>query len=293
MRIGIVGAENSHARAVSKTLNVTKSCGAARVVAIWGESKAYAEKAAEVGEIPTIVKRPEDMIGMIDGVMLDHRDAKYHIPAAIPFVEARIPTFVDKPFSSTVKEGWKFIQLARKKRVPITSFSVIPEQKAFRDLLKQIRSAGDVTSITTFGPCDIKSKWGGIFFYGIHQVDAILKAFGSGIEYVQVHKASRGNPNAVAVMIYKNGGPIVTMNCVDEGKSGFVFDAVGTKGNVAYTHQNDKNPYLNGVRKFVGMFRTGKQPFTPSEILEPIAVLEALNKSIKTGKRVKVATLPC
>ena len=294
MRIGIVGAENSHCAAVARTLNVDKAVRGARVVAVWGETRAFARKAAEAGQIPTIVRRPEEMIGDIDGVMVDHRHAKFHVPAAKPFVEAGIPAFVDKPFSWTVTEGWRLVQRARKKRVPVTSFSVLPEQKAFRaDLLKQIRGAGKITAAAAAGPCDLKSKWGGVFFYGIHQVDAILKAFGPGIESVQVLRAGRGNPNAVAVMTYRDGGPIVSMTCLAEGKGGFTFRAAGTRGTVDYTHASDANPYLAGVRKFTRMFRTGAEPFTPAEMLEPIAVLEALAKSIRTRRRVRVAKLPC
>lgn len=294
MRLGIVGAENSHAAAVARTLNVEKACGKARAVAIWGETRAFAEAAAQMGQIPEIVRRPEDMIGKIDAVMVDHRHAKFHVPATIPFIEAGIPAFVDKPFSFSLKEGWQLIQLARKKGVPVTSFSTIPLQAAFvTNLKKQVRRAGPLRSIESCGPCDLKSKWGGIFFYGIHQVDAILKAFGPGIESVHVIRASRGNPNAVAVMNYHNGGPIVTMQCVAEGKTSFAFRAIGLKGSIEYHHESDPNPYLTGVKLFLRMFRTGKEPFTAAQILEPIAVLEALQKSINTGKRVRVARLPC
>ena len=293
MKIGIVGAENSHCAAVARTLNVARACGRARVVAVWGETRAFAEKAAEAGQIPEIVRRPEDMIGRIDGVMIDHRHARYHIPAAVPFVEAGIPAFVDKPFSWTVAEGWELLRLARGKGVPVTSFSVLPEQEAFKkDLLKQIRAAGKITAIESAGPCDLKSKYGGIFFYGIHQVDAILKAFGPGIGTVQVLKAGRGNPNAVAVMVYRDGGPLVSMACVAEGKRGFTFRAVGMKGSVDYAQRSDANPYLTGIRKFLRMFRTGREPHTAADILEPIAVLEALAKAIRTGKRVNVRKLP-
>jgi len=293
MKIGIVGAENSHTAAVARTLNVDKACGSARVVAVWGETRRFAEKAAEEGRIPQIVKRPEEMIGMIDGVMVDHRHPKFHMAAVRPFIEAGIPAFVDKPFSYGVAEGWKLLQLARKKGVPVTSYSALPEQAAFKgDLRKQVRSAGKIMSIFSTGACDLKSKYGGVFFYGIHQVDLILKAFGPGIGAVEVIRADRGNPNAVAVMTYRDGGPIVAMECIAAGRQQFAVKAVGDKGAVHFVHQYDPNPYLQGTRKFLRMFRTGKEPHTAAEILEPIAVLEALDKAIRTRKRVRVAKLP-
>ena len=145
MKIGIVGAENSHTVAVAKTLNINKSCGSARVAMVWGETRKLAEIAARDGEIPEIVRKPEDMIGRVDGVMIDHRHAKYHVPQAIPFVEAGIPCFVDKPFSYTVAEGANLLRLAKKKGTPITSYSVLAEQTGYKnDLLKQIRAAGKI-----------------------------------------------------------------------------------------------------------------------------------------------------
>lgn len=294
MRLGIVGAENSHTAKVAQTLNVQKACGEARVVAVWGETEEFARKAAQIGEIPLIVKRPEEMIAKIDAVMVDHRHAKYHVPATFPFIEAGIPAFVDKPFSYTVREGAELLKLARKKRVPITSFSVLPEQEGFRkDLLKQVRSAGKITSISSTGPCEIRSKWGGAFYYGIHQVDGILKAFGGGIASVEVIKGTGGNCDALAVMKYGDGGPIVSMQCVANWNHEFAFRAIGTKGAVEFVNRYDANMYLAGIRKFLKMFRTGKAPHTPREILEPIAVLEAMNKSVKSGKPVRVAKLPC
>jgi hypothetical protein len=294
MRIGIVGAENSHCAAVAQTLNVRKSCGSARVVAVWGETKKLAEAAAEAGQIPLIVRKPEEMIGKIDGVMVDHRHAKYHVPFTWPFIEAKIPAFVDKPFSFTVAEGWKLIQFARRKGVPVTSYSSVPEQESFeKGFMGQVRKAGNIRTIDTWGHCDITSKWGGVFFYGIHQVEGILKAFGPGIAAVQVIKAARGNGNASAVMTYGDGGPIVTMQLVAEGKCSFVFRAIGIKGSVDYTWLPDADSYLPGTRAFLKMFRTGKMPKTPAQLLEPIAVLEALAKSARTGKAVRVAKLPC
>jgi predicted dehydrogenase len=293
MKIGIVGAENSHTVAVAKTLNIDKSCGSCRVTMLWGETRALAQKAACDGKIPEIVRKPEEMIGRVDGVMIDHRHAKYHIPVADIFVEAGIPVFVDKPFSYTVKEGWALLQKAAKKGVPVTSFSAIPEQSAYqKDFRKQIRAAGEIFAIETSGPCDFKSKWGGVFFYGIHQVDALIKSFGCGIKSVQVLRAGKGNPNTVGILNYGESGPIVSMNFIAKGKSAFVFRAFGAKGMVHYENKYDPNPYLSGVRKFLSMFRTGKEPVSKSVILEPIAILEALDKSWRTGKKNHVKQIP-
>ena len=105
-------------------------------------------------------------------------------------------------------------------------------------------------------------------------------------------RAGRKNPNAVGVLSYGENGPIVSMNFLPQGQAGFVFHVFGSKERIHYENRFDPNPYLSGIKKFLRMFRTGKEPFTPREILAPIAVLEALDQSFKAGKKVSVRKIP-
>ena len=171
INIGIVGAENSHTVAIARILNIQKKVPGFRLTAVWGESRRYAIDASERGEIPMIVKDPADMIGHVDAAIVDHRHAKFHLPAVAPLLEAKIPLFVDKPFCYRLNEGKAFLARARRLRVPVTSFSVLPKQRAFADLQRQAKKLGTIRSVVSTGPCDIKSKHGGVFFYGVHQVD--------------------------------------------------------------------------------------------------------------------------
>ncbi|MCH2666207.1 Gfo/Idh/MocA family oxidoreductase, partial [bacterium] len=147
INIGIVGAENSHTVAIAKTLNIEKRVPGFRVVSVWGESRTYARDAQERGQIPEIVSDPSDMIGNVDAAIVDHRHARFHLPAVRPLLEKKIPLFVDKPFCYRVNEGKAFLARAKRLRVPVTSFSVLPKQKAFADLCRQVKKLGDIRSV--------------------------------------------------------------------------------------------------------------------------------------------------
>jgi predicted dehydrogenase len=257
----------------------------ARVEMVWGETAELAQKAAADGQVPVIVKDWREMLGKVDGVMIDHRHPKYHFEPAKFFLSSGVPTFVDKPFTFTVAEGKKLIALARRKKTPVTSFSVIPLQQSFADFKAAVANIGEVYSLTTAGPADIQSEWGGVFFYGIHQVDAIIGLLGMGVSTAQL---LRHGDNAIVFLTYKNG-PMVTLTCVKKGLNDFHWSAAGEKGVVDWSHKSDANPYLNGLLTFVKMFATKQEPFEARRILAPIAVLEAMAKSLKTGKAVKVA----
>ncbi|HIG17134.1 MAG TPA: hypothetical protein EYQ31_07495 [Candidatus Handelsmanbacteria bacterium] len=73
LRIGMVGAENSHTAAIAKVLNIDEKIRGVRATHVWGETAAFAKAAAEKGQIPTIVRKPEEMMGEVDAIVVDHR----------------------------------------------------------------------------------------------------------------------------------------------------------------------------------------------------------------------------
>jgi len=287
IRIGIVGAENSHSAAIARTLNVARAVANCRVVAIWGETAAFAKKAAKTGKIPAIVERPADMIGEIDGVVIDHRHPKFHLPAAEAFLAAGVPMFIDKPFCYRLSAGKKFLARARRLGVPVTGYSSVPTQKHFGRFVAKVRRGGPVVAAGTVGPVDLASPYGGIFFYGIHQVDMLLEAFGTDVSAVGVDAAGKAG-HAVASLFFASG-LVATMHCLKDAATGFQIFAVTDAGPVAAKIRNDANPYLNSTRRFCKMFATGVEPVDHRRILAPVAVLEAMETSIRTGEVTPVA----
>jgi len=285
--IGIIGAENSHAAAISKIINVDKKIKGFRVTHIWGETRAFAKKTAEAGNIPEIVKNPNEMIDSIDALIVDHRHGKHHLSAAEPFIEKKIPVFIDKPFCCQLNKGKKFLDKAKKKKAPVCSYSILPKQKSFSVLKKEVKKLGKLSAVVTTGPCDIQSKYGGIFFYGVHQVDLILSAVGYDAVHVRMNK---GKVNSTGTIFFKSG-LVATMNCISEKWPKFHFSAVGENGRTDMEMMHDDNPYLTGVRDFTRMFNTGKSPSTRESMLMPVAVLEALEKSLKQKRMVKVGNV--
>lgn len=282
--IGIIGAENSHTVAIAKTINIDRLVSGFSVTHVWGETPDDAKDAQERGLIPNIVQDPEDMIGQVDAAIVDHRHPKYHLPAVRPLLEAKIPLFVDKPFCYRLDEGREFLARARELDVPVCSFSVLPKQASFAQLQEDVRELGRIISVVSTGPCDIDSEYGGVFFYGIHQVDMVVRLLDQDITHVQLN---RGEQNHTATL-YSASGAISTMNLIGEGRVGFHVSVIGEKGRADRVIGYDENTYLTGVLDFCRMFSTGETDETDSSMLTPVAVLEALEKSQVSGEKVEV-----
>jgi predicted dehydrogenase len=283
MRIGIIGAENSHTIGYGRLFNIDKKFPGMEVQYVWGETEAFARRAVEQGNIPHMVSDPNDMLGRIDALIVDHRHAKYHLDAARPFVKAGIPTFIDKPFCYRVSEGKEFLAMAREAGTPVTSFSSQRQSDATFDMKKQLDNMGDFQHIICLGPADLDSKYGGIFFYGVHIVEPMLYLFGENISRARV---SRNGKNASASLAYDDGklATLIFKNLSD-GWETFVETKEGIIDLKSRVEESD--PSRNYV-DMVEMFRTGKEPRSHRSILAGVAVLEALERSAITGDWVDV-----
>lgn len=275
VRIGIIGAENSHTIGFGKMFNVEKKFPGVEVSFVWGETEALARIAMEKGAIPSMVKDPKEMLGKIDALIVDHRHAKYHLEAAIPFVKARIPTFIDKPFSYRVSEGKKFLALARQLGTPVTSYSGIAHSDETLDIRDQVASFGNISHVVSFGPVDIHSVWGGVFFYGVHLVEPLMYIFGEDVLKVRV---TRDEKNATASLAFANG-MLATLIFL---KAAYKFEmyAETKDGIVPLKSRVEGKEPGKAYEDMVEMFRSGKEPRSHESILKGIAVLEALERSV-------------
>ena len=279
VRIGIIGAENSHTRGFGRLFNIDRKFPGVEVLYVWGETEEFARDAMERGGIPNMVKDPKDMLGKIDALIVDHRHAKYHLEAATPFVKAGIPAFIDKPFCYRVEKGKEFLAMARETGTPITSYSSIAHSDSTLDMKEQINELGDIGQVIRYGPVDLDSKYGGVFFYGVHLVQPLLYMFGDNVERVRVNREGRhGN----ASLVFSSG--LFATLVFKRDSRGWETFVETSEGMIELTSRVEEKDPPRHYSDMVEMFRTGKEPRSHKSILHCVAVLEALEKSVSSGE---------
>ena len=124
VRIGFVGLDTSHVVEFARRfdhvgIEEAQWVEGAEVVAGFPgisnivEPEAIAEYTQQVADCGVeVVNAPEDLIGSIDAVMIEYQAGNVHLPAAQPFLEAGLPTFVDKPFTCSIADAQKLAELA-------------------------------------------------------------------------------------------------------------------------------------------------------------------------------------
>jgi predicted dehydrogenase len=75
-----------------------------RVTHAWTQDEDITRRLCKACLISNAVSKPEDMIGEVDAVILARDDYENHFRMALPFLEAGLHVFVDKPMSLDVAE---------------------------------------------------------------------------------------------------------------------------------------------------------------------------------------------
>jgi hypothetical protein len=277
--IGIIGAENSHTAGFGKLFNIERAFPGVEVKYVWGETEEFAKKAMKDGAIPNRVKDPTEMLGKIDALIVDHRHGKYHLEAATPFIKAGIPTFIDKPFCYRLAEGKKFLALARDLGTPVTSYSSIAHSYETFDIKKQVSKMGDINQVVRYGPIDLDSEYGGVFFYGAHTVQPLLYIFGNKVQKVRITKNGK---NSGANLVFQNG-MLATLVFTTQNY-GWETHIESKDGITKLKSDLGENVPAKNYVDMVNMFKTGIEPRSHDSILHGVAVLEALEKSVSSGQ---------
>lgn len=283
-RIGIIGSENSHARAFAKVFAQEKDFRDMQVVAVYGdEGVEPSQRVREHFPEAVIVDRPEDMLGRVDAVMITSRDGKHHFPYAKAFLEAGIPMFMDKPFTVDPSETREMVALAKKNNVPMcggSSLKCCPDVVA----LGKKRQALGENIITGYAsaPLSPNSPYSGFYFYASHLVEMCLEVFGWEPEAVTARQRD-GQVTAIFHYVDFDAVCAYTPDCAR------YFVQLTGKNDVLEAKEIDLAPaYYLEAEEFVQMLRTGRMPYRYDQLMEPVFCMNAIEESYKTGKTVRI-----
>jgi len=286
-RVGILGTENSHAMAFAKILNgldenFKGQFDDFRVVAVGGIDPEASRNVAQTCGIEVITDKPEDMLGMVDAVMITCRDGKYHAPYARPFIEAGIPAFIDKPFTSDPEEALALAKLAKEKKVPLVGGSSVKLTDAVLKL-KSLAEQSDVVGGDVTAPVSMVNDYGNFWFYASHLAECCLTIFGWHPQWVWANRTEKG----VTVIVHYADFDVT--NHYIEGVYDYTGTVITQKG-VNHEVISLDNIYAKECACFADMIRNGVMSHSYEELVAPVYLMAAIEKSFETGEKVALET---
>jgi predicted dehydrogenase len=250
LKIGIIGRESSHAKAFS---DICKQNG-----------------------IEPVVDDHLEVSGDLNGVMIVTRNGNTHKDIALPFIDAGIPVWIDKPFAVRMEDAQAMIDLARRKNCPVTGGSTCKFAPDVIRMGKEIREGayGGIRSGMINYPIMLDSPYNGIHFYAHHLVEMVLSVFGYDIRWV---RASQKNGGLITIAGYDDYD--VVMNFQPDIWDSYVT-ILGTEKQVV-RQVNLSNIYEDGVAAFLQMITTGIMPVDYSRLVLPTVVVNGIERSYR------------
>lgn len=284
IKLGILDFDTSHVVAFTERLNGKHKDkeqwvkGAKVVVACPGMSKimperipGYTKRMKDLG-VP-LVEKPEQMIGKVDGMLIESQQGSMHYQRAKPFLEKGIPCFIDKPFTGSYADAKKIAALSAKWKAPVFTSSSL---RYAPDLVKYAKDArhGKIEGAIAWSPASLHDGNPGLYHYGIHGVEILYTLMGPGCERVTcLHEKG-----VDVVTGHWKDGRAATFRGLRAGAKGYGFTAFAQRG-IAHVAIGTGQIYRELLKKIVQFFETGKAPVPLSESVEMMGFIEAAYKS--------------
>lgn len=289
-RIGIIGTENSHAMTFAKLINLpdattgVRAWPDAQVIMVYGPQADTAQLVMREAEVSRCAERPEDFLGNVDAMMITSRRGSVHYQYALPFADAGIPLFVDKPFASDSAEAQALIELAGKRGTPLMGGSGCKYAQDVLDLGStawEWIAKEDLLSGSINFSADLGSEYDGFFFYSSHLVEMALAIFGPVMEEVQADE-KRGSVFVRAGYPGFNAALHFTRGSHDCGCSLY-----GKQRNEHRVIDISKIS-MREVAHFVEMLRGQAAPQSLEALALPVRIIEAILRSLRTGRTERI-----
>lgn len=186
--IGMLGLGTSHSNTFADVLEERDD---AALVAVWDGDNIrgddHIQEFTETYDV-SVYADPTDMVDEVDGAMVLCANWDEHVPVAKPFLEAGVPTLLDKPLAGRLNDLATLETLIGD--TPLVGGSAV----AYHEKLQDIWASENADTVYCVGYNDP-------FYYGAHLVDIARTIAGSSWQSVK----PTGEPGETVEVIFTNG----------------------------------------------------------------------------------------
>ncbi len=249
--LGIVGAQVSH---------------------IFCDDIEQAKSIAKSAEIPHVVARLEDLIGQVDAVILGRDDPENHLAMARPFLEAKVPIFIDKPLAIDLDE-LSIYESYRQQGAFLMSCSSMRYATELRAAKSNLAKIGKVHFLSVVGKKDWKK-------YGVHMVEACMSLLDDpkplSVQYI-------GKDNFDSVQLEISPDCYASIHLIADISPTFQLTAFGTQDWMLIDIKNSYSMFKENILEFIKSVDQGKPSLAFEKTAQVIKIIAAALESKRQG----------
>jgi predicted dehydrogenase len=278
-KIAILGCENSHAGAFLRIIN-EEQINDVEVVGVYSNDSAASEALNKKYGV-YVAKDFDEFVGKIDGLVITARHGDNHYKYAKPYLDSKIPIFIDTPITISEAEAVEFMNILKDNAIPACGGSMCIYSDHVLELKKAIEGGeyGKVIGGSVRAPLDPESEYGGFYFYAQHMVQTACELFGYFPKSVQAFKCE----NKITVMIRYKDYDITGIYLFNCGVWLYSQSVVFEKGCIG-----GMDPLTNAASRefhsFYDVLRGEKPHHSYEELFAPVFIMNAIERSLNGGR---------
>jgi len=228
----------------------------------------------------------DEFAGKLDGLIITARHGANHYKYAKPYLDDKIPMFIDKPITVTEEDANLFYQDLKKRGIKVSGGSSCAHANLVQELKEMIQSGeeGQVYGGYLRAPVNLQNPYGDFFFYAQHLVEVMCELFGYYPDFV------RANQKDELIYCDVTYGEY-TVNLTYSHQS-YLYGAV-----VSFEKKLHGGAYtLDGCYQkefnaFYDLLLGKDQPKSYEDFMAPVFVMNAIERAMKSGTEERVRRL--
>ncbi|GGI82167.1 Gfo/Idh/MocA family oxidoreductase [Legionella impletisoli] len=241
----------------------------AKVTHIWTQDKNLSRHIAQSSNIPHIVEHYEDMIGVVDAVLLARDDPESHLPMSLPFINAGVPIYIDKPIATDIKTLESILE-HEKYPGQIFSCSALRYAKEFNLTEIELNELGTIEYIEA----SINKSWEK---YGVHIIEPVLNLFDLSSEKAKIAAIKQ---NDIQSVFAHWPDLLIKFSTLGRLPTPIVIRLYGTKGFKEIQFENTFAAFKMAIEMFIEGFISKKYMITHNQMKNIVTLIEKGNSCI-------------
>lgn len=236
----------------------------AEVTHIWTQDESISKDVAHSANIEHVVSDYRDMIGQVDAILLARDDGERHLEMSIPFIEAGMPIFIDKPLAYTLDHANKILAAKRNDR-QVFSCSALRYAKELKISHIDKERIGEIKLIDVIIP----NSWER---YAIHMIEPIFSQIGNQGEIVDITKQLSEHFRLVVLKF--ESGLNVCLKAITDAKAPLAFTVYGTNSYKTYQFADSFSAFKKSLETFISVIQGEVDNIPEAETLRYINFIE-------------------
>jgi len=244
----------------------------ARVSHVWTQDSEQTRRLQAACKIPHAVDNLHDLKDAVDAVILARDDHERHAEMALPFLEAGLPVFVDKPLSLDPDDLRRFRPYLESAQ--LMSCSGLRFARELDEVRANIEKYGSLRCIRGA----VVLEWAK---YGIHLLEAVSNVVSSTPVSVAPVPAEHAS-----LAITLSDGTLFQMDAIGNVPLTFQVDIWGNERRSTHEITDNFTAFRRTLWHFVEMIRAGTPPIDPDETLRMMETIIAGRSALAKGRPV-------